>query len=255
MTDGITLERVISLRDLASRLGEVLEALVVKPEDGVEPARNLLEEMHKILPRQSFSELDADEVHDNTGYLVEVRDRSDLGIFLTVDNTNYSYGLVLMTNDKRVHSVNYKDIYPRWELPGILPAGGIPVNTTRITSEKITLTTEPPVLPSNKLLSPRDSKLEKEIRKQLELPEQEAPSAPGDEELVEISEAEFKALPNKSLVSVTDKETGKEVVGTRTRKGRWAIDSASRPMNDAEAWELLADTSEDGEVYVVSVGQ
>lgn len=237
MTEETSLARVAFLRSVANRLSEVINAIATKPEEGVTAARELLEDLCKSLPRESLAELDSMELNGISGCLVEVKDRLDLGIFLKEDNDNrLRRGLVLMSGTKTIESILLSTIYPRWELPALFPENGIPRETTRDNYQPSTVHTEQATEPT------KDTK-------------PETPSAPGNEELVAISEAEFKALPNKSLVSVTDKETGKEVVGTRTRKGRWAIDSASRPMNDAEAWELLADTSEDGEVYVISVGQ
>lgn len=240
-----TVQRVISLRALATRLGDVLEAIIKQQDSGIDDARELLEELHKILPRESLAELNPSEMHNVHGCLIEVKERRDLGIFLKEDDNNYLHGLVLMSATKTVESVHLDSIYPRWDLPALFPINGFPRETNRSRLQSINLATDLGTEPV-----------------EAKTPEPEAPSAPGEcdepaknEEFVLVTEEEFYELPNKSLVRVVDKETGQEIVGTRTRKGRWALSNVAKPVNDVEAWEILLDSSEDDEVYLLVVSE
>lgn len=230
MTKETTLVRVNFLRSVANRISEVMDAITTKPEEGVTTARELLDELHKILPRESLAELTSMELTGISGSLVEVKDRKDLGIFLKEDDKNRVNALVLMSGTKTVESILLDSIYPRWELPALFPENGIPRETTFNSRQVPTFHTDQ---------EPEPAKATKP----------EAPSAPGKEEFAPVTEEEFYELPNKSLVRVIDGDTGQEVVGTRTRKGRWALSTVARPVNDAEAWETLLDSSEDDEVY------
>ncbi|AMJ43672.1 hypothetical protein [Corynebacterium stationis] len=239
MIEQPTVQRTISLRDVANRLGDVLEAIVTQQDGGIDDARKLLEQLHEVLPRESFLELTEDEILTMSGSLVEVIERQDLGIFLIQHPSQDLHGLVLMSATRTVESIPLGTIYPRWELPSIFPAEGINRTTTRINREILTLDEATPEENNNETKPQSPPTPQKKT----------TPSAPGKEEFVPVTEEEFYELPNKSLVRVIDRETGQEVVGTRTRKGRWALSTVARPVNDAEAWETLLDSSEDDEVY------
>lgn len=243
MTKEISLARVAFLRSVANRLTEVINALSTKPEEGVTAARELLEDLYKALPRESLAELTSIELASISGCLVEVRDRLDLGIFLKEDEYNHGDGLVLMSGTKTVEAILLNSVYPRWDLPALLPDNGIPRETTRDSHPVTSFTPEPESKPAK-------------------ASEPESPSAPGNreelsdnEEFIPVAEEEFYELPNKSLVRVIDQETGQEIVGTRTRKGRWALSNVAKPVNDVEAWEILLDASEDEEVYLLIVSE
>lgn len=240
-----TVQRVISLRDLATRLGNVLEAIVTQQDSGIDDARELLEELHKILPRESLAELNSFELNNISGCLIEVEDRIDLGIFLKEDDNNNRHGLVLMSATKTVESVHLDSIYPRWDLPALFPDNGFPRAATRSSFQSLNLSTEPENEPIE--AKPTDPEAPSTLGKQEELPD--------NEEFVPVAEEEFYELPNKSLVRVIDQETGQEIVGTRTRKGRWALSNVAKPVNDVEAWEILLDASEDDEVYLLVVSE
>lgn len=240
-----TVQRVISLRDLATRLGAVLEAIITQQDNGIDDARELLEELHKILPRESLAELNPTEIHTVHGCLIEVKERRDLGIFLKEDDNNNRHGLVLMSATKTVESIHLDSIYPRWDLPTLFPDNGFPREINRSGLQSINLA-------SDLGTEPIEAKAT----------DPETPNAPGNqeelpdnEEFVPVTEEEFYELPNKSLVRAIDKETGQEIVGTRTRKGRWALSNVAKPVNDVEAWEILLDASEDDEVYLLVVSE
>lgn len=246
MTEETSLARVAFLRSVANRLSEVINAIATKPEEGVTAARELLEDLCKSLPRESLAEIDSMELNGISGCLVEVKDRLDLGIFLKEDNDNrLRRGLVLMSGTKTIESILLSTIYPRWDLPALFPDNGFPRATTRSSFQSLNLSTEPENEPIE--ANPTDPEAPSTLGNQEELPD--------NEEFVPVAEEEFYELPNKSLVRVIDQETGQEIVGTRTRKGRWALSNVAKPVNDVEAWEILLDASEDDEVYLLVVSE
>ena len=69
-----------------------------------------------------------------------------------------------------------------------------------------------------------------------------------------VSFEEFIELPARSTVHANGSEY--ELSARRVRKNRWRIDGlATEQVDDAEAWEMLTGTAEDGVVICTRLGE
>lgn len=244
MTEPITLARTKSFRALANDLGSILEQIVTDPTAAAHSARELLGELHEALPRQSLAELVGGEILGLIGTIVEIRATEYLGILIGEKEKAKELprqGLVLLClPDQKAETITAEltDIYPRWDLPSLLPAEGIPVTTTRAGDLSAT--------PKKASGLPTEQAANEPVGAALK--DTDSASAPGSPEYVVVSEEEFYELPNKSKVRSVNLP-GQEITGTRTRKGRWVLSSIGRTMNDVEAWNELSSHGYMGRVF------
>lgn len=249
-----------SLRDIAERLGSVVEGLAVEPLEALPAARQLLDDLKMLLPKRSIAELVDSEFVASIGLLAEIRGHANLAMI--IGRGRYDGQVKMMwTVDCSISDYPMDTVFPRWDLPPIIPAEGIPSDVDRLTFER-------PVLIDTKhvqIVEPVDAEWAEtesqpeKITPAPKPPAEEYPEAaeatpkdePAEDSLTPLTYEEFCALPNRSIVTTDVQSTGGTLEGVRTRKGRWRMSDMPDSCSDKEAWEEFTDSAAGNPINLV----
>ncbi|WP_313549023.1 hypothetical protein [Corynebacterium sp.] len=249
-----------SLRDIAERLGSVVEGLAVEPMEALPAARQLLDDLKTLLPKRSIAELVDTEFQASIGLLAEISGHANLAMI--IGRGRYDGQVKMMwTSEFRISDHPMENVFPRWDLPPIIPAEGIPLDVDRMTFERpVIIDTkqaqdaepidaewdEPEPQPEKITTAPKPP-----AEKYAEATDAAPKEEPAEDYFRPLTYEEFCALPNRSIVTTDVKSTGGTLEGVRTRKGRWRMSDMPDSCSDKEAWEEFTDSAAGNPINLV----
>lgn len=202
-------------------LAESLQELVgiIRDSDkerAIAHARHLSRKMEALLPARNLEELGEMYYSQMPGMYCRVTGESYLGIILRIDDEAHVAEILNISPQPYVYVSDVDLVFPVFSEDNAWPVEGLP---------------------------DMDSDAEED---------QTAASA-AEPDGYPVSFEEFIELPAGSTVHAAGSEY--EIYARRTRKNRWRVDwVATEQVDDAEAWEILTGTAEDGVVICTRLG-
>lgn len=204
-----------------STLAESLQELVgiIRDSDkerAITHARHLSRKLEALLPPRNLEELGEKYYSQMPGMYCRVTGENYLGIILSIDDEAHVAEILNIAPQPYVHTSDVDLVFPVFSEDNAWPVEGLP-----------------------------------DMASDAEEDETARPSS--DPDGYPVSFEEFIKLPTHSTVYAFGTEY--ELCARRTRKNRWRVDwVATKQVDDAEAWEILTGTAEDGVVFCTHLG-
>lgn len=202
-------------------LAESLQELVgiIRDSDkerAIDHARHLSRKLEALLPPRNLEELGEKYYSQMPGMYCRVTGENYLGIILSIDDEAHVAEILNISPQPYVYTSDVDLVFPVFSEENAWPAAGLPVMDSDPEEYEKAGSSEGPV------------------------------GYP-------VSFEEFIELPAGSTVHASGTEY--EIYARRTRKNRWRVDwVATEQVDDAEAWEILTGTAEDGVVICTHLG-
>lgn len=204
-----------------SVLAESLQELVgiIRDSDkdrAITHARHLSRKLEALLPARNLEELGEKYYSQMPGMYCRVTGESYLGIILRIDDEAHVAEILNISPQPYVYVSDVDLVFPVFSEDNAWPVEGLPDMASDAEEDQtVASSSEPDGYP--------------------------------------VSFEEFVKLPARSTVHANGLED--EIFARRVRKNRWRVDGlATEQVDDAEAWEMLTGTAEDGVVICTRLG-